>query len=71
MANSPDSKSILPVFGGLFLNEPMPHGGYMDVTMLDKPGFGLELNPAVTLIPADHWLVPQPQKPLSQNDDKA
>lgn len=49
LANSPDGKSVQPVFGGLFLNEPLPVNGEMDVSVLDKPGFGLELNPAVKL----------------------
>jgi L-rhamnonate dehydratase len=70
LANSPDSKSILPVFGKMFLNEPMPIGGFMDASMLDGPGFGLELNPAISLVPADFILSPAPQKPLSiQNGD--
>ena len=50
LANSPDGKSVLPVFGGLFLDEPLPDGGRLDVKALDKPGFGLELNPGVKLI---------------------
>ncbi|KAK9476106.1 enolase C-terminal domain-like protein [Lipomyces japonicus] len=69
LANSPDSKSVLPVFGGLFTNEPIPSKGYLDVTVLDRPGFGLEVNPRITLIPADHVLSPSPQKPLVANND--
>ena len=52
LANSPDGKSVLPVFGDLFLDEPMPVNGYLDITQLDKPGFGLTVNPAAKLIPA-------------------
>ncbi len=47
VANSPDGLSIYPVFGKLYLNEPLPKGGLIDVS--DTPGFGLELNPEVPL----------------------
>ncbi|EJU03623.1 mandelate racemase/muconate lactonizing enzyme family protein [Dacryopinax primogenitus] len=63
IANSPDGKSIHPCFGDLFLNEPLPIGGILDVS--DAPGFGLELNPQAVLIPAAHLLTPAPEKPLS------
>ena len=53
-----------PVFGNLFLNEPIPTKGYLDLTELDKPGFGLELNPAAPLIPASALLNPAPAKSL-------
>lgn len=55
LANSPDGKSVLPVFGDLFLDEPIPTKGYLTTADLDKPGFGLTLNPAVRskLIPAE------------------
>lgn len=62
LANSPDGKSVLPVFGNLFVNEPIPTKGYLDVSEMDKPGFGLELNPAARLIPANQVLNPSPQK---------
>ncbi|KAG0161338.1 hypothetical protein PDIDSM_8872 [Penicillium digitatum] len=45
LANSADGHIVEPVFGNLFLNEPIPTKGYLDVSVLDKPGFGLELNP--------------------------
>ncbi|CAG8951576.1 hypothetical protein HYFRA_00007492 [Hymenoscyphus fraxineus] len=64
LANSPDGKSVLPVFGNLFLDEPIPINGYLDVTELDKPGFGLTLNPAAKLIPAQYLLTPNPERPL-------
>lgn len=64
LANSPDGKSVLPVFGNLFTNEPIPTQGYLDVSILDKPGFGLELNPAAALIPGSALLNPAPQKAL-------
>lgn len=65
LANSPDGKSVLPVFGNLFTNEPIPTKGYLDVSILDKPGFGLDLNPAAGLINARKVLNPAPEKSLS------
>lgn len=70
LANSPDGKSVLPVFGDLFINEPIPVKGYLDVSDLDKPGFGLELNPAARLLPARHILNPSPQKSLKAPEGK-
>ncbi|KAL8729664.1 MAG: hypothetical protein Q9166_004613 [cf. Caloplaca sp. 2 TL-2023] len=64
LANSPDGKSVQPVFGDLFLNEPIPTKGYLDVSELDKPGFGLELNPNARLISGDNLLNSAPQKGL-------
>lgn len=65
LANSPDGKSVLPVFGDLFLNEPIPTNGYLDVSVLDKPGFGLELNPNARLVDATNLLGFAPQKSLT------
>jgi L-rhamnonate dehydratase len=65
LANSADSKSVLPVFGKLFIDEPIPTNGQLDVSVLDKPGFGLTLNPAVKLIDAAHVLSPSPERPLN------
>lgn len=53
------------MFGNLFTNEPIPEKGYLDVSVLDKPGFGLEINPAAPLIDAAGILNPAPSKPLS------
>jgi L-rhamnonate dehydratase len=55
LANSPDGKSVLPVFGDLFIDEPIPTKGYLTTADLDKPGFGLTINPAARakLIPSD------------------
>jgi len=64
LANSPDGKSVLPVFGDLFLDEPIPVNGYLMAHQLDKPGFGLTLNPAARLIPAQYLLTPNPERPL-------
>ncbi len=53
LANSPDSTSVLPVFGDLFVDEPVPENGVLKVSALDKPGFGLTLNENVKLIDTD------------------
>ena len=65
LANSPDSKSVLPVFGELFIDEPIPTNGQLNVSVLDKPGFGLTLNPNVKLIDATNVLSPHPERPLN------
>jgi len=39
---TPKSDDILPYFGGLFPDEPLPQGGFIDLP--DKPGFGVTLN---------------------------
>jgi L-rhamnonate dehydratase len=65
LANSPDGQSVLPVFGNLFLNEPIPEKGYLDVSVLDKPGFGLEINPSAPLIDAAGILNPAPSRSLA------
>lgn len=64
LANSPDGKSVLPVFGNLFTNEPIPTKGYLDVAELDRPGFGLEINPQAPLIDAAGILNPAPGRSL-------
>jgi L-alanine-DL-glutamate epimerase-like enolase superfamily enzyme len=73
LANSPDGKSVLPVFGDLFTNEIVPTQGYINVSDLDKPGFGLEVNPNASLVEFTSFFVnPTPQKLLSvsQRPDK-
>jgi len=37
------------MFHPQWLGEPVPENGRMKVSALDKPGFGVELNPAVKL----------------------
>ncbi|KAL9615345.1 MAG: hypothetical protein Q9167_000173 [Letrouitia subvulpina] len=71
LANSPDGKTVLPVFGDLFLNEPIPTNGYIDVSELDKPGFGLELSPTARLISGDYILNPAPQKALKSDKEQS
>jgi hypothetical protein len=70
LANSHDGKSVLPVFGDLFINEPIPVKGYLDVSQLDKPGFGLELNPAARLLDATYMLNPSVERPLAITADE-
>ena len=65
---TPDGKAIAPVFGNLFLNEPIPTGGSLDVS--DLTGFGLILNPAAKLISSKLFLVPNPENGLSMADDE-
>lgn len=49
IANSPDGESVHASFGDLFLDEPLPTNGRIQVT--DRPGWGLELNPNAKLVP--------------------
>jgi L-rhamnonate dehydratase len=39
---SPGADQIVPLFGDLFVDEPLPKDGYLDLP--DKPGWGVELN---------------------------
>jgi L-rhamnonate dehydratase len=75
LANSADGKSVLPVFGDLFLDEPIPKNGFLTTTDFDKPGFGLTLNPAARskLIPGDMLLtIPKemPSRPVEEAEPK-
>lgn len=73
LANSPDGKSVLPVFGDLFIDEPVPQRGFLTTADLDRPGFGLTLNPAVRhkLIPSTYLLTPPVQAPILPATDVA
>ncbi|KAK1750928.1 hypothetical protein QBC47DRAFT_425866 [Echria macrotheca] len=66
LANSPDGKSVLPVFGDLFMDEPIPTKGFLTAGDLDRPGFGLTINPAARakLIPSAYLLSPPPTNGL-------
>jgi L-rhamnonate dehydratase len=72
LANSPDGKSVLPVFGDLFLDEPIPTKGFLTTKDLDRPGFGLTLNPAVRskLISSDYLLNPPVPRSLDTPAEK-
>ena len=39
---SPKADKIVPYFGGLFSDEPLPNDGFIDLP--DRPGFGVTLN---------------------------
>ena len=71
VAASPNGKSILPVFGNLFLDEPMPTRGYLDVSSLSEPGFGLTLNPQARLVSSDRLFAPSPPKALNPPETEA
>ncbi|KAG5633882.1 hypothetical protein H0H81_004600 [Sphagnurus paluster] len=66
VCNAPDGKSVQPSFGKLFLNEPLPVNGRIEVGALDAPGFGLVLNPAVRLIDAEGVLTVGIKRPLAE-----
>ncbi|KAM4065959.1 L-rhamnonate dehydratase [Hirsutella rhossiliensis] len=67
LANSPNGESVLPVFGDLFVDEPIPTAGYLTAGDLDKPGFGLTISPGAwsKLIPSSNLLAPSPGKALT------
>jgi L-rhamnonate dehydratase len=39
---------MVPLFGELFRNEPLPRDGYIELT--DAPGWGVELNDKLELL---------------------
>ena len=45
----PVPDQVVPMFTPLLLDEPVPVNGRMKASALDKPGFGVRLNPDVTL----------------------
>ena len=68
LANSPNGQSVMPVFGDLFIDEVMPTGGKLEMKLLEKPGFGLELNRRANLINAKTLLMPNPERSLRNGD---
>lgn len=46
---SPKADQIVPMFSPQLLGEPVPVNGRMRASVLDKPGFGVELNPECAL----------------------
>jgi L-rhamnonate dehydratase len=40
---APDAAAVVPMFAPLFAAEPVPEGGRLRVSALDRPGFGVEL----------------------------
>lgn len=49
VASSPDGRSIRPVFGGLFVGEPLPEEGRLEIP--DRPGFGMDIADRSVLVP--------------------
>jgi L-rhamnonate dehydratase len=45
---SPRADELVPLFGELFTNEPLPQNGYLDLS--DAPGWGVELNKSLQLV---------------------
>ena len=46
---APNADEVRPAFTPLLLDEPVPVNGRMKASVLDKPGFGVRLNPEVKL----------------------
>ncbi|WP_035052557.1 L-rhamnonate dehydratase [Andreprevotia chitinilytica] len=46
---APKADEVVPMFNPLLLDEPVPVNGRMNVSALDKPGFGVRLNPECQL----------------------
>ncbi|MEO5844380.1 MAG: L-rhamnonate dehydratase, partial [Caldimonas sp.] len=46
---APAADVVVPMFSPLLLDEPVPVNGRLAVAALDKPGFGVRLNPACEL----------------------
>ncbi|WP_043527708.1 L-rhamnonate dehydratase [Litchfieldella xinjiangensis] len=42
---APKADEVVPMFNPLLLDEPVPENGRMPASALDKPGFGVRLNP--------------------------
>lgn len=71
---SPKADKIVPYFGGLFVDEPLPANGFIDLP--DKPGFGITLNKSGLRRPYERSLeqskkqaarninAPKPEKPI-------
>ena len=47
---APEADKVVPMFTPLLLNEPVPVNGRIRTSALDKPGFGVRLNPDCTLV---------------------
>ncbi|OJA05881.1 L-rhamnonate dehydratase [Halomonas sp. QHL1] len=46
---APQADKVVPMFNPLLLDEPVPENGRMPASALDKPGFGVRLNPECQL----------------------
>jgi L-rhamnonate dehydratase len=47
---APKADEVVPMFAPLLLGEPVPENGRIRISVLDKPGFGVELNREVELV---------------------
>ncbi|KAF4595293.1 mandelate racemase/muconate lactonizing enzyme family protein [Ophiocordyceps camponoti-floridani] len=67
LAGSADGRSVLPVFGGLFEDEPIPKRGYLTAADLDKPGFGMTISATARarLLPSSRVFAPSPSGTLA------
>ena len=46
---APKADGVVPMFSPQLLDEPVPVNGRMKISELDRPGFGVRLNPACKL----------------------
>jgi L-rhamnonate dehydratase len=46
---APDAASVVPMFTPLLTGEPVPEGGRIKASALDRPGFGVELDRSLPL----------------------
>ena len=46
---APKADEVVPMFHPQLLGEPVPVNGRMRLSALDRPGFGVELNPECAL----------------------
>lgn len=46
---APGADEVVPMFHPQLLGEPVPEAGRLSVSLLDQPGFGVELNPEINL----------------------
>jgi L-rhamnonate dehydratase len=46
----PEAAEPAPTYGGLFVDEPLPIHGELQVSQLERPGFGLTLDPELELV---------------------
>ncbi|PFH62970.1 hypothetical protein XA68_10721 [Ophiocordyceps unilateralis] len=67
LAGSRDGRSVLPVFGDLFEDEPIPTRGFLTAADLDKPGFGMTISAVARarLMPSSRMFSPSPGKALA------
>ena len=46
---APKADEVTPMFSPQLLDEPVPENGRLSVSRLDKPGFGVRLNPDLAM----------------------